>query len=424
MTSSRVIRDVRTSTLPTLDHGLGVRLFDTAGRSYLDASSGAAVASIGHSHPYVLAAMAAQAARATYCHRGAFAVEATEELAERVTAATGTAGAWFVGSGSEATEAAIAFALQYFQETGRPQRTRFLTHRLGYHGNTLGSLSLSGHPRRGSREPLLHDFAMLDEPWALRNAPTLTGPEYTAQLLDRARARLTEARNTVAAIVVEPVGGATLAATVPPPGYLAGLRALCDEYDVLLVADEVMTGYGRTGAMLAMDHEDVRADIVALGKGMSAGYTPLAATLLSDRVQDGIRAGSGRIQGGHTYAGNPLSCATACAVLDVVEKEGLVARAAALGEVLGERLAGLAAAHDAVAETRGRGLLRAIELHPDGPVGERMRRFTERARHHGALVYPATAGANDAVLVSPPLTTTDDELAEMVAVLDRALGEV
>jgi adenosylmethionine-8-amino-7-oxononanoate aminotransferase len=411
--------------LPHIATADGVWLVDTTGRRYLDGSSGAVVASIGHGHPEVLAAIREQAGRATYVHRGFFTDRALEQLADRLTAWTGYAGAWFVTSGSEAVEAALQFALQYHRERGQAQRQEFLSLTRGYHGNTLGGLSLSGHARRAVVGALAWPFATLPVPYRSPGAPPLPESEFTAQLLAGARLEIERRADRLAGVVVEPVGGATLGATVPPDGYLAGLRALCDEHDVLLITDEVMCGLGRTGAPLAAQHWGVTADIVAVGKGLGAGYTPIAAALVGRRVLAAIAGGSGLIHGGHTYAGNPLSAATALAVLTVLRSDPVRASGRRAAARLRPRLDELAARHEVIVDVRGRGLLLGLELPPGGPVpGLRALALRDAAMAAGLLVYPATGGFLDAVLVAPPLTSTDDEIDELVSRLDQALAAV
>lgn len=425
--SSPVIQNVLDARLPTIDHADGVWLTDTAGNRYLDGSSGAVVVNIGHARPEVVDAITRQAARISFTHRGAFTSEAIEELSEKLCRMTGFAGAWFVNSGSEANEAAIQFALQYFRERGESHRTWFLSHEFGYHGNTLGSLSLSGHARRAAFAELGHPFPVLPTPYAFRDAEGMSESEYSERLLAGARRHFEQHAERLAGIVVEPVGGATLGATVPPDGYLQGLRALCDEFGALLIVDEVMTGIGRTGRMLAVDHWGVRPDMVTLGKGLGAGYTPIAATLLADHVVRAMSEGSGRILGGHTYGGNPLSVATTLAVLDIVERDGIVERSAATGEHLAAGLRALRSRHPLVADTRGLGMLQAVELDGDRPAngvhGKPVEAVVRSALRHGLVLYAATGGYNQALLVAPPLTATVDEVDFLLDALDRALAE-
>lgn len=413
---------------PYADHAEGVWITDTAGKRYLDGCSGAVVSSIGHSHPRVVEAIRAQAGRVTFAHRGSFATEALVTLADRLCAFTGYEAAWFVGSGSEATEAAIQLAVQYHRERGENERTWFLSFRRGYHGNTLGGLSLSGNARRDAVRGLVHDFPALPEPYAYREQGDRSEPEWVADMLGSARDSIERYGDRLAGIVVEPVGGATMGATVPPPGYLQGLRALCDEAGILFVADEVMTGMGRCGAPMAAGLFGVRPDIAIMGKGLGAGYTPIAATLLSAPVRDALLAGSARILGGHTYAGNPLSAATALAVLEVIADEGVIENGVAMGKRLATGLLSVAADSQIVGDVRGIGMLQAIELVVDKeskrlpePQGSLARAMATAAKDAGLVLYPTTGGVNDALLVAPPLTIT---AAEVDMLLERTATAV
>jgi adenosylmethionine-8-amino-7-oxononanoate aminotransferase len=407
--------------LPVIERAEGVWLYDADGKDYIDGSSGAVVTLVGHNHPRVLSAMAGQASRVTFTHRGAFTSEPAERLADELAALTGYPGVWLVNSGSEAMEAALQFALQYHCETGRSLRQLFLSHQRGYHGNTLGALSLSGHGRRRVVERIAAPWPTLPTP--SRSAAVGEEQTLTSDLLAGVRAELQRTAGTVAGIVVEVVGGATLGAVLPPDGYLQGLRELCEEFDTLLIFDEVMTGLARTGRTLAAEHWGVRADIQVVGKGLGGGYTPIAATLLSAPIVEAIATGSRRVLGGHTYAGNPMSAAIARAVLTVVADERLTERAATQGERLGKMLEELASRHDSVAEVRGIGMLWGVELrNPHGPTGAAAATLTAQAADAGLIVYQATGGFNDAVLVAPPLTISELELGELGTRFDIALS--
>jgi len=422
MTRTALIRNVLNASLPTIDHARGVWLHDTQGKDYIDGSSGAVVTLVGHTHPRVIAAIADQAGRVTYTHRGAFTNEPAEALAEDLHRLTGYPGIWLVNSGSEAVEAAMQFALQYHKETADPRRRHFLSHRHGYHGNTLGGLSLSGHARRSAVDGLAAPWPTLPTPFPFRDAGGADDATFAARLLAEARTELERTAGTVAGVVVEVVGGATLAAVVPPDGYLQGLRELCDEFGVLLIFDEVMTGIARTGRTFAADHWEVCADIQVVGKGLGSGYAPIAAVLLSQRLVDAIAGGSGKVLGGHTYAANPLASAAARAVLGVVTDDNLTERAAVTGKLLGDLLTELGRRHDVVADVRGLGMMWGVELAADGVTGGRAQELTAHAARAGLLVYPATGGFNDAVLVAPPLVIDHRELQELANRLDTALS--
>lgn len=424
---SKLIQNVFDVQPARVEYAEGVWLYDSDGKRYIDGSAGAVVSSIGHANPEVVEAIARQAGKVAFTHRGAFASADTERLAERLADMTGYAGVWFVNSGSEAVEAAMQFALQYFREIGQPERCWFLSHSFGYHGNTLGALSLSGHVRRNATEGLALDFPVLPSPYGTEDDPCADDERRTTRLLAGARKEFEKYADSLAAIVVEPVGGATLGATAPPEGYLAGLRALCDEFGVLMIVDEVMSGLGRTGRVLAVDHWGVRPDLVALGKGMGAGYTPVAATLVSAKVLDSIESGSRRVLGGHTYAGNPLSIATTMAVLDVMERDDIITQVPPKASLLQDGLERLAAAHPLVTDARGLGMLQALELIPAAagrPIGSVSQAVVQAAMKHGLALYATTGGYNEALLVAPPLTISEDEIGLLVRALDAALTDV
>lgn len=418
--SSALVQNDMRAELPLIERAEGVWLYDTVGSEYLDGCSGAVTVNLGHSHPRILEAIRTQSEQVAFVHRGAFASRGMHRLAQRLSEATGFAGVWFVNSGSEAVEASLQLALQYHLERGRARST-FLSHNRSYHGNTLGALSLSGHARREVLGGLALDFNVLPDPYSGENA---------THLLSQVRVSLESHRGEVAGIVVEPLSGATLGCNPLPDGYLQGLRDLANEFDTLLIADEVMTGLGRTGAVLACDHWGVKPDLVALGKGLGAGYTPIAATLLSGKVLEVLAAGSGTIRGGHTYGGNPLSVAVADAVLEVTLQEDLVEASARQGEVLRRELERLAKDHPLIADVRGKGLMQGIDLIARGPgagvvggvrLGERLRRAALR---RGLLIYPTTGGFNDACIIAPPLNITIEEMAELVSRLEAALIDV
>ncbi|MEV7605714.1 aminotransferase class III-fold pyridoxal phosphate-dependent enzyme [Paenarthrobacter sp. NPDC089322] len=412
------------SSLPLIERAHGVWLVDSLGNEYIDGCSGAVVVNIGHSHPRVLRAMNEQADKVTFVHRGAFVSQAMYDTAAKLSEATGYAGSWFVGSGSEAVEATLQFALQYYREIGE-ERSWFLSHSHSYHGNTLGALSLSGHARRAVAGQLAYNFHTLPSPYESQDQGGSSHQMDVDALLAGVEAQIRARAGDVAGILFEPVSGATLGANLLPAGYLEGLRGICDKYGILLIADEVMTGMGRTGKMLAVDHWGVRPDLVALGKGLGAGYTPIAATLLNSRVLDAIAHGSGRILGGHTYGGNPLSVAVAREVLGVLLDENLVEASAACGELLAAGLRKIAFRHAIVSETRGLGMLRAVEFHNPGlHVGAVAEMARLEAFKQGLIVYPTTGGFNDACIIAPPLTITENETLELLERLDRAIRGV
>lgn len=417
--------------LPVVDRAKGVWLTAADGKEYLDGCSGAVVTSIGHSNPRVLAAINEQAAKVTFTHRGAFANEPSEKLSTKLAQMTGYPGVWLVGSGSEAVEAALQFAIQYFGEIGQHKRQHFLSHRHGYHGNTLGALSLSGHARRAVVGGLAHDFPTLRTPYHYRDGEGLSEAQYSQLLLTEARTHFEDHADHLAGVVIEVVGGATLGATPIPDGYLQGMRNLCDEFGALLIVDEVMTCLGRTGSIMAVEQWNIKPDLIAMGKGMAAGYAPIAGVLVAEKVLSAIENGSGRVLGGHTYAGNPLSSATALAVLNVFTDDQVLANGQKMAERLAVGLSDLAAQHPLVGDARGLGMLRGLEFVQDRttkevtlPQGTITAHVSASCLRQGLVVYPSTGGYNESVLVAPPLTISSEEVDELLSRLDAALHEV
>ncbi|MBL1102591.1 aminotransferase class III-fold pyridoxal phosphate-dependent enzyme [Streptomyces coffeae] len=424
-----MIKFIFDEDLPVISHGHGVFVYDTNGRAYLDACSGAAAVNLGHGDPQVLKAMSDQAERITFANRGAFHNEPSERLADRLSALTGYPYVFLCNSGSEAVETALRLTLQYWQECGQPQRSHFLSHAVSYHGATLGGLSLSGHPqRRRVAKALLHGFNELIPPYAYRFAQGRDDVAFSSSLLDDASRTLDAYGAGAAGVVVEPVGGAAGGAITPPDGYLPGLAALCRERDVPLIADEIMCGIGRTGTMLASEHWSIRPDMVVVGKGLGAGYAPVSAVLISRNIIDTIAAGTASVTGGHTYGCNPLGSAVALAALDAIESRGLVDAAAERGSQLRAGLEDLRQRHDVIGEVRGLGLLQGLELvsdretrNPGDPIGSLTHTLIASARDQGLLLYPVTGGINDAVLVAPPLVTSAEEIDLLLRRLDAAL---
>ena len=426
----------------------GLYLYDEGGRRYLDGCSGAVTSNIGHGVPEVLEAMREQAATLTFAFRSQFGNRPADALAERLGELAPGSLRWLflVNSGSEATELAAKMALQHWQERGRPEKTHVLSRRISYHGITLGALSMSGHALRRSRfETLLAKDAQVATPYCLRCPLGLAYPSCALACADDLQARIDAlGAENVAAFIAEPVVGASGAAITPPRAYYARIRAICDANEVLFIADEVMTGMGRTGAMFAVEHYpavepgpdreptgELVPDLLVLGKGLGAGYTPVSAVLATDEVMEPIRRGSGSVLYGHTLSFNPLSAATALAVLDYVENHHLVENARERGEQLMNALNALATRHPIVGDVRGLGLLAGLELVADGalapfsPEANVTGRLVRHALERGLLIYPAAGaleGAGDAVMIAPPLTIGAAEVDTLVGMVDGALS--
>lgn len=412
---------------PVAVRGEGVYLWDADGRRYLDGSSGALVANVGHGRAEVAEAMAGQARRLGFAHGSQFTNEALEEVAELL-ARLAPGGGWrffAVSGGSEATETAVKLARQVQVERGQPGRYRILSRWTSYHGASLGSLAASGlRGRRRVYEPLMNLGAF---PKAPKPDPRLDG---RADALELERVLVAEDPETIAAVMVEPVIGASDAALAPAPGYHAELRRICHRHGVLMIADEVMTGVGRCGLNFAIDADGVRPDAIVVGKGLAAGYAPLAGVLASAEVYETVRAGSGRFTHGFTYNGHPVSAAAGAAVLRIVEREGLVEAARERGARLLEGLRGLRERHPAVLEARGRGMLLGLVL-GDPATGEPFPepgladRVGAAAFERGLVVYPGSGAwdgeRGDHLLLGPPLSVSDAEVDEMLGLLDAAL---
>jgi adenosylmethionine-8-amino-7-oxononanoate aminotransferase len=427
---------------PVAVRGQGIEIVDRDGNRYLDASGGAAVSCLGHDHPRVIEAIRNQIARLAYAHTSFFTSEPAEALADHLIerAPEGIERVYYVSGGSEAVEAALKLARQYFVEIGQPQRSRFIARRQSYHGNTLGALSVGGNAaRRRQFEPLLIDVAHVSPCYAYRNrAEGESDQAYGRRLVEELDRTIQElGPETIIAFVAEPVVGATMGAVPAVTDYFRAVREICDRYGMLLILDEVMCGMGRTGTLFACEQEGVQPDLVTIAKGLGAGYQPIGATLVSGPVYDAIVAGTGFFQHGHTYMAHPTACAAALAVQQTIVEEQLLGRVrlqgAKLRELLDDRLGG----HPHVGDIRGRGLLQGLEL-----VAERAakRPFAAERRLHarikseamarGLLCYPGGGTIDgtrgDHVLLAPPYIVTDTELELIVdrlaAAIDAALA--
>ena len=422
---------------PVAVSGKGVRLTDSEGREYIDASGGAAVSCLGHGHPDILAAMHAQIDKLAYAHTSFFTTEVAEELAANLIrqAPAGTSHAYFVSGGSEGVEAALKMARQYYVEIGQPQRSRFIARRQSYHGNTLGALAAGGNEwRRSQFRPLLIETHHIDPCYAYRyQQPGESAEEYGLRAANLLEQKLLElGPDEVIAFVAEPVVGATLGAVPPAPGYFRRIREICDRYGVLLILDEVMCGMGRTGTLYACEQDGVAPDLVAIAKGLGGGYQPIGAVLLSDRIFEAFAKGSGFFQHGHTYMGHPMAAAAALAVQEVIRRDDLLANVRAMGERLDERLRQRFGNHHHVGDIRGRGLFRGVELVADRatkePFDPKLKlngRVKREAMDRGLMVYPMGGTIDgvrgDHVLLAPPFIVEERDVDEIVSRLGEAV---
>ena len=415
----------------------GIVVRDSRGNSYLDASGGAAVSSLGHAHPEVLAAMHAQIDKNAYAHTAFFSCAAAEELADRLAAdAPGDLDhVYLVSGGSEAMETALKLARQYFVEGEQAQRAVFIARRQSYHGNTLGALAIGGNEwRRRPFEPLLMDVPRVAPCYEYRDRlPGQSTDDYTAALLRELEQCISATGpDKVIAFVAETVVGATGGAVPPTPGYFRGVRRLCDQYGILLIADEVMCGMGRTGTLYAFEQENVLPDLVVLGKGLGAGYQPIGAVLARAPIVKRLRDGSGAFQHGHTYMGHPVAAAAALAVQKVIQRDNLLGAVTARGAAFRRLLREAFGAHPHVGDIRGRGLLLGLELvrergdkTPFDPALKLHAAVKEQAMARGLMVYPMGGTIDgrrgDHILLAPPFITTEAELAEITGRLAESL---
>jgi adenosylmethionine-8-amino-7-oxononanoate aminotransferase len=429
-------RDTRT-TFPVAVRGEGLFLYDAGGKRYLDASGGAAVSCLGHGHPAVREAIKRQVDRLGYAHTGYFTNEPQEQLADTLIADAphGLTRVFFVTGGSEATEAALKLARQYHVECGRPERRHFISRKFSYHGNTLGALSVSGHQaRRETYLPLLADVSHISACFAYRGKQDgETDQSYGARVAEELEAAILRAGpETIAAFIAEPVVGATIGAVAAVPGYFRRIREICDRYDVLLILDEVMCGMGRTGTLHACEQEGVAPDLLLLAKGLGAGYQPIGAMMVSEKIYQAIASGTGSFNHGHTYMGHALGCAAALAVQQVIKADNLLSNVQSQGQVLENLLMERFGSHPRIGDIRGRGLLRAIEIVEDRPSKKPFSsalklhaRIKQQAMAEGLVCYPgggtADGESGDHVLIAPPFNVTRPQIEEIVAKLASAL---
>ena len=339
---TRILHRSIGQALPHAASAQGVYITDTEGRRYLDGSGGAAVTSVGHGHPEVLEAMRAQIDNLCYAHTGFFTTDAAEELAEQLVnlAPDGLDYVYLVSGGSEAVEAALKMARQYFVETGRPERRHIIARRQSYHGNTLGALATGGNAmRRQQFQPLLPQTHHVSPCYAYRDKASDESFEaYAARLADELEAKILElGPESVMAFVAEPVVGATLGAVAAEADYFKRVRKICDQHGILLILDEVMCGMGRTGTLFACEQDGITPDILTVAKGLGGGYQPIGAVLLSSAIYESFANGSGLFQHGHTYLGHPVAAAAANKVVEIIARPETLANVNAMGARLQKR---------------------------------------------------------------------------------------
>jgi len=428
--------DLVSRRLPKISHGRGSYLFDTDGRQYIDGSGGPAVFCLGHAHPEVNQAIKEQLEKVAHGYRYTFTSDALIELTGAIQkqAGPGTEHVIYVSSGSEATESALKIALQYHHARGEPSRCRFIARQRSYHGTTLGALSMSGfRQRRKQFERSLLPCAFVSSANTYR--PVVAGDDSSQVdvLADELeREILAEGAENVAAFIFEPIVGAAGGVVIPPAGYAARIRQVCDRFGIVLIADEVLCGSGRCGTWRALEFEGVRADIMTVAKGLGGGYVPLGAVLYSDAIAEPIVAADGGPNTGHTFTGHTLACAAAARVQEIVVRDGLLERVRRQGPRLLSDLHDAIGDLDAVGDIRGRGHLVGIELVADktskqtfAPELQLAECVRDRTLEAGLICYPVSGTldgvSGDVIMIAPPYNASSQELDEIIDKLSDGL---
>jgi adenosylmethionine-8-amino-7-oxononanoate aminotransferase len=430
-------------TYPVVTHGEGIYLYTRDGREIIDGASGAAVVCLGHNNRRLIEAMKAQAEKIAFVHLSAFSSQPLLKLADELTSITPRPlkRVYFTSGGSEAVEGAMKLARQYHVERGNPEKHKVISRFISYHGSTIGALSLSGHAgRRSKYAPLLASFPRIPPAYCYRcpfheHKKHPGPPECDFECAyDLERAIISEGPDLISAFIMEPILGASAPAVAPPVGYLRRIKSICNKHDILLIADEVMTGCGRTGKFFAFQHYEALPDLITVSKGISSGYSPLGAIIASDGVYEVIRnSPSGSFIHGHTFAGNPLSAAVGLEVIRIIREENLLDRVNMLGGYLLKKLNSLKKGHPIVGDVRCKGLLAGVEIvssrRSKKPFSHTMgisSRLASLCLERGLNLYPGSGsydGVNgDHLLIAPPYIITEPQIDEMMEKLSGAIG--
>jgi adenosylmethionine-8-amino-7-oxononanoate aminotransferase len=427
--------------LPRLTTGEGVELIDDQGRSYLDAASGVGVTCLGYGVDEIVQAMVDQAREVQYVHAMRFETPVVRELADLITGiAPGDLDhVFFVSGGSEANESALKFARQYWLERGQPTKWRVVGRWPSFHGNTIATLSEGWHAARRKRHaPLLLNFPHIEAPNSYRGCSHCRANQGQCTLAcadELERTIIREGADTIAAFIAEPVIGAAAGATLPRADYFARIREICDAYDILFVADEVITGFGRLGRWFGIERFGVLPDVIVFANGVSAGYAPLGGMIVRTKLVDAFKSGSGRFEHNFTMAGHPTACAAGVATVTILKRDKLVERVAAHEQFFLQSLHEQLDHLPIVGDVRGLGFLAGVELvadkaskRPFAPGQGMSGRATRAAMDEGVIVYPCQGGvdgdAGDYLLLMPPFTSSRAELVEMATRLGRGLAKL
>lgn len=426
--------------MPIAVKGEGCYIIDSAGKRYFDGSGGAAVSCLGHSNERVKQAIRQQLANLEFAHTGFFTSEPAEALADLLIehAPQGIDRVYLVSGGSEAVEAAIKLARQYYLEKGEPKRNKIIARRQSYHGNTLGALASGGNEwRRAQFSPLLIEVSHIAPCYEYRERrDSETSFEFGQRVANELEEEILRlGAEEVMAFMAEPVVGATLGAVPAVEGYFKRIREICDEYGVLLILDEVMCGMGRTGSLFACEQEDISPDIVTIAKGLGAGYQPIGAMLCTDRIYEAIEKGSGFFQHGHTYLGHPVASAASYAVVSEILEQNLLMNVQVQGNKLEQALNEVFGQHPNIGDIRGRGLFRGLEVVADrgsktpfDATKATAKKLKAAAFEAGLICYPMSGTIDgkkgDHILIAPPFIMSDDQIGELVDKLKTAVDQV
>ncbi len=432
-------RHLKTS-YPTAVKGDGVYIIDSSGKRYLDGSCGAAVSCLGHSNQEVRDVIAKQANELEYAHTSFFTSEPAEKLSDFLVskAPEGLEYVYLVSGGSEAMEAAIKMGVQYFQEIGKKTKTKIIARWQSYHGNTLGALSAGGNKlRRAQFADLLIEMYHISPCYEYRGCSSNeTAEQYGQRVANELEEKILElGAENVAAFLAEPVVGATLGCVAPVKGYLKRIREICDKYDVLLVLDEVMCGMGRTGTLFAAEQESITGDLIAIAKGLGAGYQPIGAVMVAGKIHEAIKQGSGFFQHGHTYLGHPIACASSLKVQEIIQRDNLLDNVKKMGELLIGNLQSAIGNHPNIGDIRGRGLFIGLEIVKDratksafDPEMKINAKIKARAQENGLCIYAMGGtidGKNgDHLMLAPPFIITPAHVDKMVTILQKSVKDI
>jgi adenosylmethionine-8-amino-7-oxononanoate aminotransferase len=434
---TRILHRQISHSYPVAATARGVIVHDSAGKEYIDACGGAAVSCLGHSHPDVLAAMHKQLDQLAYAHTSFFTSQVAEELADDLIAHApeGISRVFYVSGGSEAVEAALKLARQYFVERGELQRRFIIGRRQSYHGVTLGALAVGGREwQRKQFGPLMIETHHVSPAYEYRDKRAgETAEAYGARLAEELESKIDElCGENVIAFVAETVVGATLGAVPAVPGYFRRVREICNRHGILLILDEVMCGMGRTGTLHACEQEGINPDLMAIAKGVGGGYAPIGALLIQERIFNTVAEGSGAFLHSHTYTGHPLACAAALAVQRVIRRDDLLENVRRQGDYLSRRLNERFGNHPFVGDLRGRGLFQGIEIvsdrgtkEPFDPSYRLHARIKHEAMARGLMIYPMGGTVDgtrgDHVLLAPPFIIDSAAIDTIVERLGEAI---